>query len=151
MRALPHILLSWLNRSQGGSLQGICSKSVFRYGGKPAMPGSQSIFRGVLMTKRQFMRSGVLFAASLSSFPRFSLSSATEAKYPFPTLSDAMAASDFDPHSPGSFTAVFAADLHYGHSAAVSTTHLKDDKDDQEHILPPMLREINAMQPLPKF
>jgi len=115
------------------------------------MPGSQSIFRGVLMTKRQFIRSGVLSTASLISLPRFSLSSTTEAKYPFSTLSDAMAASGFDPRSPGSFTAVFAADLHYGHSAPVSTTHLKDDKDDQEHILPPMLREINTMQPLPEF
>ncbi|MFC1718155.1 metallophosphoesterase family protein, partial [Candidatus Poribacteria bacterium] len=111
----------------------------------------KSMFGSALMTKRQFIRSGALSVTSLSSVLNFSLPSIVEPKYPFLTLSDAMTESSFDPRSPESFTAVFAADLHYGHFAPSFTRHLEDDMGDREHILSPMLREINAMQPLPKF
>lgn len=90
------------------------------------------------MTKHQFIPLAVGFITCFSGYLMLSVPTVAEAKYPFKSLNDAMAAAVFDPHASESFTAVFAA-------------HLHDDHGDREHILPPIIREINAIRPLPKF
>jgi hypothetical protein len=56
----------------------------------------------------------------------------------FPTLAGAMRAAGFDPHRSEAFTAVFTADIHYGTGAP-------------DEILPPILGEVNRMDPRPAF
>jgi len=58
--------------------------------------------------------------------------------YPFKTLGEAMASAGFDPRRAASFTAAFAADVHYGHG-------------DPERLLPPIAAEVKAMEPPPAF
>src|SRR5713226_1791107 len=90
------------------------------------------------MKRRYFLQTvvrtgGVLGGAFVRSQP-----SDAVPVYPFKTLAEAMAAAGFDPRHPSSFTVVWAADVHYGCG-------------DAGQILPPVIREVNAMEPRPAF
>jgi Calcineurin-like phosphoesterase len=90
------------------------------------------------MNRREFVRSVVgagAFAGELSLFPAFADAALTPR---YATLADAWAATKFDPRDAESFSVVWAADVHYGIGAG-------------ENILPPLLREVNALDPSPAF
>jgi hypothetical protein len=97
------------------------------------------------MVKCQLAISAVAF---LSGLLILTLPASAQPEYPFQSLSEAMAKAGFDPYADESFTAVFAADLHYGYSESASAA---SSDDGQAQILQPVLDEINAMKPAPKF
>jgi hypothetical protein len=90
------------------------------------------------MKRRGFLQTVVSTSGALGG--SFALSQPTGAvpAYPFKTLAEAMAAAGFDPRDASSFTVVWAADMHYGCG-------------DAEQILPPVIREVNAIDPRPSF
>lgn len=89
------------------------------------------------MNRRQFVHS-LLGAGTLAGGLSLVARRLAELVYPYRTLEDALAAARFEPRDPESFTVVWAADVHYGIG-------------DAEQILPPLIREVNAMVPLPAF
>jgi len=85
-------------------------------------------------TRRDFLKvTGTAGATILLGQPALSARASS-----FKTLPDAFAAARFDPGADGAFTAVFCADTHYGHG-------------DPNQILPPIIKEVNAMAPKPAF
>ena len=90
------------------------------------------------MKRRDFLRLAVGAGVCLKGPSPVSAAPDRTRTYPFRTLREAMDAAGLDPRAKESFTVVWAADVHYGPGAP-------------EHILPPIFREVNAMQPLPAF
>src|SRR5215471_5185659 len=88
------------------------------------------------MHRREFVRA---VAGAGAWAGGLSLSSAPAAMPTrFATLKDAWSAAGFDPRDPDTFSVVWAADVHYGTGAG-------------DKILPPLLREVNALDPRPAF
>ena len=88
--------------------------------------------------RREFVRSLVGGSAAAGGLVRLPASVAAAREYRFSTLPEAERAAGFDPRAPETFSVVWAADVHYGIG--------NGDK-----ILPPMLREVNALEPRPAF
>src|SRR5687768_14715070 len=90
------------------------------------------------MNRREFVQSLAGAGALAGGIPLAAASAAGEPAGRFSTLKDAHAAAGFDPRAAGSFTVAWAADVHYGVGAG-------------EQILPPLVREVNALNPPPAF
>src|SRR5262249_25107784 len=88
--------------------------------------------------RREFVRSLVGGSAAAGGLCRLPASTAAAREYRFSTLQEADRAAGFDPRSPDTFRVVWAADVHYGIGSG-------------DKILPPLLQEINALEPRPAF
>jgi hypothetical protein len=87
--------------------------------------------------RRQFVRS-LVGSAAAGDLGRLPASTAAEREYRFSTLQEAERAAGFDPHASETFHVVWAADVHYGIGSG-------------DKILPPLLREMHALEPRPAF
>src|SRR5438876_10615860 len=90
------------------------------------------------MNRREFVRSVAGAGAWASGLSLISSPAAAALPGRFSTLKDAWSAAGFDPRAPETFSVVWAADVHYGIGAG-------------DKILPPLLQEVNALEPRPAF
>jgi hypothetical protein len=90
------------------------------------------------MNRREFVRSAAGAGAWMSGLSLSVSPTVEAAPGRFATLNDAWSAAGFDPRAAESFSVVWAADVHYGIGEG-------------DRILPPLLRELNALDPRPAF